>query len=74
MSLTRKQTVADILLNTVRKFIPNVCSVVGGLTSGYPAHRAHSGEESERRGGAETSGHREPRPRRHGHGLLGHGH
>lgn len=38
VSLTRKHTVADILMNAVRKIIPNVYSVVGGLYSGYPAH------------------------------------
>lgn len=52
----------------------NVDSINYGLTSGYPAHRAHSGEESECRGRAETSGHREPRPHYHGYGLLGYRH
>ncbi len=44
------------------------------LLSGHPAHRTHSGEESERWGGAEASGHREPYSHRHGHRLLRHRH
>jgi len=51
-----------------------VCACVCVLRSGHPAHRTRSGEESERRGGAETSRHRWPRPRRHGHRLLRHRH
>lgn len=61
-------------ITTVHNLNLNVDSIIHGLTSGYPAHRAHSGEESERRGRAETSGHREPRPHHHGYGLLGHRH
>lgn len=42
--------------------------------AGDPAHRTHSGTTSQHRGRAEKSGHRQPRPRCHGHRLLRHRH